>query len=133
MIRDLFQGLSGEDVRNMQGMLNLHLAQKISPPLEADGKFGAKTDVRVRYFQRINGLYIDGIVGPHTRAAILDFRQMKTTVAGTPVTSAVLPQTSAAGTSTSPQQVGMFQPNPTPSAFDHSFSVASTRTQTAFE
>jgi peptidoglycan hydrolase-like protein with peptidoglycan-binding domain len=88
MIRDLYQGLTGEDVRNMQGMLNLHLANTISPPLNTDGIFGSKTDHRVRYFQQVNRtLAIDGIVGPNTRRAILDFRKAQSQVSGAPVGS----------------------------------------------
>jgi peptidoglycan hydrolase-like protein with peptidoglycan-binding domain len=93
MIRDLAWGSSGEDVRRMQGMLNLHLAAKTSPPLKTDGLFGPKTDARVRYFQQINRLSVDGIVGPITRRAILDFRRTTSGAAGAPpgVSSAALP------------------------------------------
>jgi len=36
----------------------------------ADGSFGAKTEARVRVFQRVHGIVPDGIVGPETWAAL---------------------------------------------------------------
>jgi peptidoglycan hydrolase-like protein with peptidoglycan-binding domain len=84
MIRDLFQGSKGEDVKNMQGMLNLHLALEVSPPLKVDGAFGPATDARVRNFQERNRLQVDGIVGLQTRRAILDFRRVTSAGAGSP-------------------------------------------------
>lgn len=41
-----------------------------SLPLAVDGRFGPKTDTRVREFQSVSRLKPDGIVGPMTRAAI---------------------------------------------------------------
>ena len=38
--------------------------------LQTDGIFGANTDYAVRHFQRNNGLAVDGIVGPMTRAML---------------------------------------------------------------
>jgi len=38
--------------------------------LQADGFFGANTDYAVRHFQLNNGLVVDGIVGPITRAML---------------------------------------------------------------
>lgn len=35
-----------------------------------DGIFGSQTQAAVRYFQRVNGLYVDGIVGAKTAAAM---------------------------------------------------------------
>ncbi|MGN1451550.1 MAG: peptidoglycan-binding protein, partial [Eubacteriales bacterium] len=37
---------------------------------EVDGIFGSKTDEAVRYFQKKNGLTVDGIVGRQTLAAL---------------------------------------------------------------
>ena len=37
---------------------------------EVDGIFGSKTTAAVKYFQRTNGLTVDGIVGPATAAAM---------------------------------------------------------------
>jgi len=93
MIRNLQRGSVGEDVENMQAMLNLHFAQKIQqdpknfPALDTDGKFGAHTEARVRYFQRVNRLTFDGIVGQNTRRAILDFRRTQAQVVGSPTSA----------------------------------------------
>ena len=35
-----------------------------------DGIFGSQTYAAVKYFQRVNGLQVDGIVGPATAAAV---------------------------------------------------------------
>lgn len=59
--------LQGADVTALQQQL-LHLGY--SELIAADGDFGALTDQTVRRFQRDNGLYEDGIVGPLTWAAI---------------------------------------------------------------
>jgi len=127
MIRDLCQGLTGEDVRNMQGMLNLHLANKAAPPLVADGNFGSKTDARVRYFQQINGLWVDGIVGPHTRAAILDFRNVRGFVGGSPVVTSSVGGTSQAETRFRP--VRIFNPLASSAAANHAFQLISSGTR----
>ena len=39
---------------------------------EVDGKFGPKTELAVRKYQRMNGLVADGIVGPKTRQELED-------------------------------------------------------------
>jgi len=108
MLRDLYQGLIGEDVRNMQGMLNLHLVAKASPPLTTDGIFGPQTDARVRYFQQINRLWVDGIVGPQTRRAILDFRRINTLAGGAPTggNSALASRTGTSTSATSSATMG---------------------------
>lgn len=94
MIRNLQWGSVGKDVEYMQGILNLHLEPdqmraaerpKVSPRLDTDGKFGPKTDARVRYFQKINQLQVDGIVGQNTRRALLDFRTIRSTGGGAPM------------------------------------------------
>jgi hypothetical protein len=40
------------------------------PPLVEDGINGPHTEMAVRFFQSKNGLHVDGIVGPMTRAAL---------------------------------------------------------------
>lgn len=62
----LKQGNSGATVRTMQQKLKNWGYYKGS----VDGIFGAKTKEAVRYFQRKNGLVVDGIAGPKTLAAM---------------------------------------------------------------
>ena len=59
-LRDLVAGMNGEDVGATQKALNTWGA---TPTLDADGKFGAKTDGIVRNFQDAHHLKHDGIVG----------------------------------------------------------------------
>ncbi|SRR6266478_3392148 len=56
----LRRGKSGDDVKQLQTKLGV----------DADGKFGPKTEAAVRVFQRNHGLVPDGIVGPKTWAAL---------------------------------------------------------------
>lgn len=70
MTRDLMRGHTGPDVRDLQLTLN-HRPPSELPPLDADGNFGAKTEARVKEFQRNYGLEDDGIVGSDTRAALI--------------------------------------------------------------
>jgi peptidoglycan hydrolase-like protein with peptidoglycan-binding domain len=80
MPRSLAYGCTGQDVRQLQKLLNFHLP--FLPrwrPLVADGVFGPKTRERVIDFQRLSSeqLAPDGIVGPLSRRALLlshDFR-----------------------------------------------------------
>ena len=62
----LRQGSRGSEVRTLQEQLILlgYLNDT------ADGIFGAKTLAAVRKYQSVNGLGIDGIAGPLTRAAV---------------------------------------------------------------
>ena len=53
----------------VQLALNAHPPTML-PLLKVDGVFGAKTEARVREFQRNNGLVPDGVVGNLTRAAL---------------------------------------------------------------
>lgn len=64
MDRLLSKGTSGQDVRALQDVLNFHIRRL--EPLQADGAFGPLTEARVREFQRVNGLKVDGLVGPKT-------------------------------------------------------------------
>jgi peptidoglycan hydrolase-like protein with peptidoglycan-binding domain len=74
-MRNLTVGSAGEDVKNLQGLLNFHLAGKGMPRLVRDGTFGPKTRAAVIRFQGLNGLAADGVVGYNTRAALLDARE----------------------------------------------------------
>jgi hypothetical protein len=70
MGRVLAKGSTGDDVRALQDVLNFHIRRDI--PLKVDGIFGAKTEQRVREFQRSNGLKIDGLVGPRTNEQLFE-------------------------------------------------------------
>jgi hypothetical protein len=97
MGRLLSIGITGEDVRVLQKLLNHHLAPPLSPIAE-DGIFGRDTRNRVIEFQRRNLNYpakmpipgelgsefkrplkVDGIVGPLTSNVLWDVRTVKTT------------------------------------------------------
>ena len=67
--------MTGQDVADLQAALNYHLRPPRPPhtppgpdrpPLKVDGVFGAKTDARLREFQRLNRLTVDGKAGPIT-------------------------------------------------------------------
>lgn len=62
IMRILKFGMRGEDVRNMQNMLN-QLSYDCG---EADGVFGTKTLAAVKAFQEANGLTVDGIAEYNT-------------------------------------------------------------------
>jgi hypothetical protein len=61
-------GSRGPDVTTLQTELNRQLSPR--PDLQLDGIFGSLTNQAVRRFQHNNGLVVDGIVGPRTRAAL---------------------------------------------------------------
>jgi Putative peptidoglycan binding domain len=61
-------GSAGQTVRELQEGLNLLMPTKL-PLLATDGRFGSKTQARVKEFQRSKGLVDDGIVGSLTMAA----------------------------------------------------------------
>jgi hypothetical protein len=67
MDRTLSKGMNGQDVRELQDDLNRHIP---GAALKVDGIFGARTDARVREFQRARGLTQDGLVGPKTKALL---------------------------------------------------------------
>jgi hypothetical protein len=77
MARNLQNGASGRDVRVLQRLLNFHLLTPVWKPLVTDGIFGLKTKARVIEFQQINSLMVDGIVGPQTRSALMDARELR--------------------------------------------------------
>ena len=75
LVNQLQIGSQGSEVTIVQDSMNrLQNAQPgaafASLPLALDGRFGPKTDARVREFQGRNDMKPDGIVGPKTRAAI---------------------------------------------------------------
>ena len=65
--RNLYKGCSGNDVKTLQKNLKTLGYYKDGA---VDGSFGPVTDRAVRQFQKANGLVVDGIVGPKTRAAL---------------------------------------------------------------
>lgn len=62
-------GSSGPAVAELQRILNAWYPSL--PRLAVDGKFGPKTDSRVRHLQQRAGLAVDGIAGPRTWAVLL--------------------------------------------------------------
>ncbi len=82
------RGSAGQDVRDVQTLLN----QQGYDSGPVDGQFGPKTDAAVRRFQTDKNLAVDGIVGPHTWAAL--------GAGQTPATTAAAPTTPAAPSST---------------------------------
>lgn len=68
----LAQGAAGQDTRNLQQALNYHLPEAL-PRLATDGRFGPRTEARLRQFQAQCRLQADGIVGPHTHRALYTF------------------------------------------------------------
>lgn len=62
-------GSTGLDVRTLQAALRALDLYK--PPAAIDGAFGPKTELAVKAFQQVNGLEVDGVVGPKTWTALL--------------------------------------------------------------
>jgi murein DD-endopeptidase MepM/ murein hydrolase activator NlpD len=65
-LRVLRSGMSGWDVASLQFVL----AWRGFPSGNLDGRFGARTDVALRKFQRWAGIRVDGRAGPATVAAL---------------------------------------------------------------
>ena len=63
-------GATGQPVRAVQDVLNFQIRR--GDQLEVDGKFGPKTESRVREFQTAVGLKVDGKVGPLTSAQLFE-------------------------------------------------------------
>lgn len=71
----LQKGSNGPDVVEVQGRLNNFHVFRVGgqhyPPLVTDGLYGDRTEQRVREFQQISHLKVDGIVGNQTWAALI--------------------------------------------------------------
>ena len=65
----LRKGSSGRFVLDLQTGLNA--AMPWLPLLSVDGKFGPATEARVRSFQAMMQIKVDGIVGPQTSKSLL--------------------------------------------------------------
>lgn len=61
----LRRGAKGESVELLQELLNVHNVM-----VKVDGDFGVLTEEAVKQFQEVNGLTVDGIVGPVTWKAL---------------------------------------------------------------
>jgi hypothetical protein len=73
--------MSGPDVKAIQDALNVQPGLK-SPRLDARGVFGPKTDAKVREFQALKHLKVDGIVGTDTRRALFPVGVATVTLVG---------------------------------------------------
>lgn len=62
--KTLKRGVRGLDVAAAQKALN-----RDGAGLKTDGRFGSKTDVAVRAYQKKHGLKVDGMIGPETMGA----------------------------------------------------------------
>ncbi len=99
--RDLSQGMSGEDVRNLQKVLNSNSATQVASsgagsPGNESTFFGSRTTAAVKKYQANNGIVNTGFVGPKTRAA-LNSSAPVTTVPGTTVPGTTVPVPVAGG------------------------------------
>lgn len=65
--RTLRLGNSGDDVKFVQGVLNVY----DFGPLAEDGVFGSGTEAAVKRYQSSRGLSADGIVGSKTWARMI--------------------------------------------------------------
>jgi len=70
MFKTLTIGMKGPEVSVLQARLNASGPSELAL-LSIDGSFWAKTDRRVKEYQRRNGLASDGIVGPKTWGKLL--------------------------------------------------------------
>jgi len=74
MGRTLSLGSAGPEVRAVQDALNYQIRR--GAPLVVDGKFGLKTDARVREFQKAARLQVDGIAGQQTQNALFEVTEV---------------------------------------------------------
>ena len=74
--RYLLRGRTGDDVRELQTLINEAAARNSSiPRVDVDGNFGAATEQAVRTIQREQGLDVNGIVGSQTWDRIVRLAQ----------------------------------------------------------
>lgn len=66
----LYKGKHDEHVKNLQKVLKSEGYYKLSKPT---GYFGAATEKAVKNFQKANGLVVDGLVGPKTKAELYKY------------------------------------------------------------
>ena len=71
MSRLLVEGLSGDDVKMLQAVLNYHRVLPTDEVLPTTGFFGSMTKRRVESFQAQNHLHVDGKVGPNTAGMLM--------------------------------------------------------------
>ena len=70
-VRTLRHGMSGDDVRFFQALLNIIACKSGFARLDEDGVFGDATLRAVSVFQRKKRLVVDGKVGPMTLGAVV--------------------------------------------------------------
>jgi YVTN family beta-propeller protein len=82
--------LTGTDVKQLQTRLLELSYTEVGTP---DGSFGKITDAAVRHFQEVNGLVVDGVVGPKTWALLYSGQAIGLTKTATPAsgTPAAMP------------------------------------------
>jgi 3D (Asp-Asp-Asp) domain-containing protein len=66
----LYKGKHDEHVKNLQKVLKSEGYYKLTKPT---GYFGAATEKAVKNFQKANGLVVDGLVGPKTKAELYKY------------------------------------------------------------
>lgn len=99
--RNLRQGIQGNDVRELQALLNGQGAN-----LQVDGDFGQGTDQAVKAFQRRNGLTADGVVGNTTLAVLRPSAGPQEDAPATTSAASVQEEEPAAATDTSQLDLG---------------------------
>lgn len=68
----LKKGDTGNQVKNLQALLNLWTTQGGTyREIVVDGYFGEETETRLKVYQALQGLEVDGICGPYTWTDIL--------------------------------------------------------------
>ena len=71
-LETLRNGSTGNQVKNLQALLNLWTTQSGDyEPIAVDGYFGDETENRLKVYQTLQGLYVDGVCGQITWADIL--------------------------------------------------------------